>query len=417
MPRYRVRAYTEEGNLVEDIIEAPSFNDLVERVREKGLHFINADEVAEEAPRQVRREEEKEKKKAKRGFALFRGVSDRDMSLFCRQLGAMVNAGVGIIDALEIVADQMPNKRLAQTIMEVAKDVSEGMSLSGAMAQRANVFPELVINLVAVGEETGELDRALLRASEYYEKLAMIKSKIKSASFYPILVLVISTVIVTGILYFLVPTFAEIYKNLGGSLPLPTQILINASNALRENLLYIVGFVIAFSVAFRIAYTRSYGFRRSVHAFILKLPKFGDLALKSAMAKFGRTMATMFASGVSIERALEIAGKVAGNLVVKEAVDRVQKEVTEGQPMWASMEKTGRFPKLIVAMVKVGEETGRLDEMLDTIARFYEDEVDRTVEGLITLIEPLLIVILGTLIGAILIALYMPIFKMGELIS
>ena len=414
MPRYRVRAYTEEGNIVEDIIEAPSFNDLMERVREKGLHFINADEVAEEAPRQVKREEERKKG---RGFALFRGVSDRDMSLFCRQLGAMVNAGVGIIDALEIVADQMPNKRLAQTILEVAKDVSEGMSLSGAMAQRANVFPELVINLVAVGEETGELDRALLRASEYYEKLAMIKSKIKSASFYPILVLVISTVIVTGILYFLVPTFAEIYQNLGGSLPLPTQILINASNALRENLLYIVGFIVAFSVAFRMAYTKSYGFRRAVHAFILKTPKFGDLALKSAMAKFGRTMATMFARGVSIERALEIAGKVAGNLVVKEAVDRVQKEVTEGQPMWASMEKTERFPKLIVAMVKVGEETGRLDEMLDTIARFYEDEVDRTVEGLITLIEPLLIVILGTLIGAILIALYMPIFKMGELIS
>ncbi len=414
MPRYRVRAYTEEGNIVEDIIEAPSFNDLMERVREKGLHFINADEVAEEVPRQVKREEERKKG---RGFALFRGVSDRDMSLFCRQLGAMVNAGVGIIDALEIVADQMPNKRLAQTILEVAKDVSEGMSLSGAMAQRANVFPELVINLVAVGEETGELDRALLRASEYYEKLAMIKSKIKSASFYPILVLVISTVIVTGILYFLVPTFAEIYQNLGGSLPLPTQILINASNALRENLLYIVGFIVAFSVAFRMAYTKSYGFRRAVHAFILKTPKFGDLALKSAMAKFGRTMATMFASGVSIERALEIAGKVAGNLVVKEAVDRVQKEVTEGQPMWASMEKTERFPKLIVAMVKVGEETGRLDEMLDTIARFYEDEVDRTVEGLITLIEPLLIVILGTLIGAILIALYMPIFKMGELIS
>ena len=413
MPKYKVKAYTEEGNLVEDVIEAPSFNDLVEKVREKGLHFINADEIVETAPQK----EEKREERKRGGLTLFGRVGDRDISLFCRQLGAMVNAGVGIIEALEIVAEQMPNKRLSEAVAEVAKSVSEGTSLSEAMAARGDVFPELVINLVAVGEETGELDRALLRASEYYEKLAMIKSKIKSASFYPIFVLVIATVIVTGILYFLVPTFAQIYASMGGALPLPTQILINISNALRENILYVMGFIVIFSIAFRTAYKRSYGFRRAVHAFILKSPKFGDLALKSAMAKFGRTMATLFASGVSIERALEVAGKVAGNLVIKEAVDQVQKDVTEGQAMWSSMEKTGRFPKLIVAMVKVGEETGRLDEMLDTIARFYEDEVDRTVEGLITLIEPLLIVILGTIVGGILIALYMPIFKMGELIK
>ena len=410
MPRYRVRAYTDEGNLVEDVIEASGLNDLVEKVRERGLHFINADEIGEEAPPR------QEKKARGGGFALLSRVGDRDISLFCRQLGAMVNAGVGVIDALEIVAEQMPNKKLSEAVMEVARSVSEGTSLSDAMASRSDVFPELVINLVAVGEETGELDRALIRASEYYEKLAMIKGKIKSASFYPAFVLVVATVIVTGILYFLVPTFAKIYASFGGSLPLPTQMLINVSNALRENILYIIGFVAVFIILFRFIYKRSYGFRKAVHALILRTPKFGDLAVKSAMAKFGRTMATLFSSGVPIERALEVAGKVTGNLVIKEAVDRVQKDVTEGQAMWASMEKTGRFPRLIVAMVKVGEETGRLDDMLDTIARFYEDEVDRTVEGLITLIEPFLIVVLGTIVGAILIALYMPIFKLGELI-
>lgn len=414
MPKYRVRAYTEAGDLVEDVFEAPSFNDLLEKVREKGYHFINADELIEGAEPEVKKEKEEKKK----GRTFFLGkVGDRDTALFCRQLGAMVNAGVGIIDALDIVAGQMPNKKLATAVGEVARDVSEGMSLSDSMARRKDVFPELVINLVAVGEETGELDRALMRASEYYEKLAMIKSKIKSASFYPIFVLVIATVIVTGILYFLVPTFAEIYEGFGASLPLPTQVLINMSNVLRENILYIIGSIIVFSVVFRILYTRNYSFRRGVHKLILKSPKFGDLAVKSAMAKFGRTMATLFASGVSIEKALEVAGKVAGNLIIKEAVDRVQKDVTEGQAMWSAMEKTGQFPKLIVAMVKVGEETGRLDEMLDTIARFYEDEVDRTVEGLITLIEPMLIVVLGTIVGGILIALYMPIFKIGELVK
>ncbi len=411
MPKYKVKAYTVEGDLVEEIIEAPSLNDLMEKVREKGLHFINADEVIEAPP-------VKETKEKRRGvFSLLGKVGDRDIALFCRQLGAMVNAGVGIIDALEIVAGQMPNKKLATAVTEVSKEVSEGMSLSDSMAKRKDVFPELVINLVAVGEETGELDRALLRASDYYEKLAMIKSKIKSASFYPVFVLVIATFIVTGILYFLVPTFAEIYAGFGGALPLPTQVLINLSNALRENILYIIGSVAVLVFTFRYFYRKNYDFKKAVNMFVLKLPKFGDLAVKSSMAKFGRTMATLFASGVSIERALEVAGKVAGNLVIKEAVDEVQKRVTEGQAMWSSMEKTGQFPKLIVAMVKVGEETGRLDEMLDTIARFYEDEVDRTVEGLITLIEPMLIVVLGTIVGGILISLYMPIFKIGELVK
>ncbi len=414
MPKYKVKAYTEEGSLVEEVIEASNFNDLMDKVKQKGLNFVNADEIFDST---AVKEEKKEKEGKKKGISLFGGVGDRDIALFCRQLGAMVNAGVGIIDALEIVAEQMPNKKLSEAVAEVAREVSEGMSMSESMAKRANVFPELVINLVAVGEETGELDKALLRASEYYEKLAMIKSKIKSASFYPVFVLIIATVIVTGILYFLVPTFAEIYASFGGALPLPTQVLINISNALRANILYVIGGIVVFSVIFKTLYSRSYGFRKGVHQFILRLPKFGDLAVKSAMAKYGRTMATLFASGVSIERALEVAGKVAGNLVIQEAVEKVKKDVTEGQTMWSSMEKTGQFPKLVVAMVKVGEETGRLDEMLDTIARFYEDEVDRTVEGLITLIEPMLIVILGSIVGGILIALYMPIFKIGELVK
>ena len=412
MPRYRVKAYTEHGDVIEDVMEAPSFNDLMEKVRQKGYHFINAEEVGDQ-PQKADKKPQKTKK-----LTLLTGrVGDSDLALFCRQLGAMVNAGVGIIDALEIVAEQMPNKKLADAVNEVAKGVSEGMALSSAMNEHKDVFPELVINLVAVGEETGELDTALMRASEYYEKIAMIKSKIKSASFYPVFVLVIATAIVTGILYFLVPTFAKIYKSLGGELPIATQILINLSDALRNNMPTIIVSIVVFVIAFRLLYRRSYTFKKGVHKILLKSPKFGDLVTKSAMAKFSRTMATMFASGVSIERALEISGKVAGNVVIQEQVERVQKEVTEGQTMWSSMEKTKIFPKLIVAMVKVGEETGRLDEMLDTIARFYEDEVDRTVEGLISLIEPMLIVVLGVIIGGIMIGLYMPIFKMGELIK
>jgi type IV pilus assembly protein PilC len=415
MPTYRIKAFTDKGEIIEDVLEASSLNELVAKVREKGYNFINAEEIGGES----KVEEDRKKERGKgRGFALLGGkIGDSDIALFCRQLGAMVNAGVGIIDALEIVSGQMPNKKLAQALGEVAKDVSEGKPLSDSMGERPEVFPELVVNLVAVGEETGELDRALMRASEYYEKIAMIKSKIKSASFYPIFVLVIATGIVTGILYFLVPTFAGIYKAFGGELPFATQILISLSNFLRANIINIIGSLIAFVFVFRFLYNRSYGFRRGVHRFLLSTPKFGDLVLKSSMAKFSRTLATMFASGVSIEKGLQIAGKVAGNLIIQENVKKVEKDVTEGQAMWSSMEKAKVFPKLIVAMVKVGEETGRLDEMLDTIARFYEDEVDRTVEGLISLIEPMLIVVLGGIIGGIMIGLYMPIFKMGEVIG
>ena len=180
MPRYKVRAYNQEGGLVEEVFDAPTFTDLMEKVKEKGWNLVNADEIPEAGDTKAKSEK---KSKSKGGFTLFGGVGDRDISLFCRQLGAMVNAGVGIIEALEIVAEQMPNKKLGEATEEVAEDVSQGTSLSDALAKRKNVFPELVINLAAVGEETGELDRALLRASEYYEKIAMIKSKIKSASF------------------------------------------------------------------------------------------------------------------------------------------------------------------------------------------------------------------------------------------
>jgi len=245
----------------------------------------------------------------------------------------------------------------------------------------------------------------------------MIKSKIKSASFYPTFVVVVATVIVSGIIYFLVPTFAEIYSSLGGELPLPTQMLITASNTLRNSLPMVIISIVAFSLMFGYLYRNNYIFRKSVHKLSLRIPKMNDLVVKSTMAKFARTMATLFSSGVTLERAFEIAGQTTGNLIIKEAVEQAKRRVVEGEPMYRALEKTGLFPKLVIAMIKVGEETGRLDDMLETVARFYEDEFDKTVDGMIKLIEPILIVFIGGVVGLILIALYMPIFKMGELIK
>jgi type IV pilus assembly protein PilC len=382
MPRFRYKAIDEAGNVIEREGVYPSEEVLLGELARSGLSLVRIERIDKE---------EKEKKSIEIKLPFGGGVSDQDISIFCRQLGTMINAGLSVVDALDIIAEQLPNKRLSEAAKDVSAKVREGMSISSAMQMHPRVFPEFVVNLVKVGEETGGLDVSLLKAAEYYEKIAMIKSKIKSASFYPTFVVVVATAIVSGILYFLVPTFAQIYEGLGGELPLPTQMLIAASNALRN--------------------------RKAIHKLSLRVPKMSDLVVKSTMAKFARTMATLFSSGVALERTFEIAGQTAGNIVIKEAVDQARKAVTEGEPMYKALDKTGLFPKIVIAMIRVGEDTGRLDDMLETIARFYEDEFDKTVEGLIKLIEPMLIVFIGGVVGLILIALYMPIFKMGELIK
>ncbi|MCS7196138.1 MAG: type II secretion system F family protein [Aquificaceae bacterium] len=410
MPKFRYKAFDERGSFVEKEENYPTEEALIVELQQKGLNLVEITRVDKE-------EREKEKKPFTLPILGGGRVKDRELSIFCRQLGTMINAGLNLIDGLNILAEQLPDKRLAEASKKVAKMVSEGKPVSNSMMEFPTVFPDFVVNLVRVGEETGNLDVALIRAADYYEKIAMIKSKIKSAAFYPTFVLIVATAIIAGILYFLVPTFAEIYASFGGELPLPTQMLISASNALRSGLPSFFAFLVGFIFIFKLLMRSSYQFRKSVHAFMLKAPKMGELVMKSTMAKFARTMATLFSSGVALERAFEIAGQVTGNVVIKQAIETAKKSVIEGEPMYRALEKTGMFPKLIIAMVRVGEDTGRLDDMLDTIARFYEDEFDKAVEGMIKLIEPMLIVFIGGAVGTILIALYMPIFKMGELIK
>ena len=409
MPKYKYKAFDEGGKLVETTAEYPDPETLTADLQNKGLMVISVSSL----------EEEKTKEKGLGSLSLPLGgkVKDRDLSLFCRQLGTMVGSGLGLVEALNILAEQLPNKKLADASKELARMISEGMPVSASMAKFPSVFPEFVVNLVSVGEETGNLDLALTRAAEYYEKMAFIKSKIKSASFYPTFVVIIATAIVSGILYFLVPTFASLYKGLGGELPLPTQMLMAASDALRSKIIHLIAFIVGFSFLFRFLMKSSYQFKKAVHALMLRAPKMGELVMKSTMAKFSRSMATLFTSGVALERAFDIAGKVAGNVIIKEALEKAKKNIIEGSPMHKALENTGMFPKLIVAMVRVGEDTGKLDEMLDAVARFYEDEFDKAVEGMIKLIEPMLIVFIGGVVGLILIALYLPIFKLGELIK
>ncbi|NPB06680.1 MAG: type II secretion system F family protein [Aquificae bacterium] len=405
MPLFKYKAITEDGRVVEGEGEFASLAELAERLQKENLTLIASQKVEEKKPFSL-----------KLSIPFLGGISDRDWAILCRQLSVLVGAGVGLVEALELVAEQVPNRRLRQALLEVAREIEEGSSFHAALAKRRDVFPELLINLVAVGEETGELDVVLRRASEYYEKMAFIKGKIKSASFYPTFVFVIATLIVVGILTFVVPKFESIYRTLGGELPLPTQMLIRVSNFLKENLPLFMAVAVFTFIVLSYLYARSYGFRKRVHELLLRVPKFNELFEKAALARFSRTMATLFSAGVPIDRALQISAKVVGLIPIQEAVEKALQSVLEGKPLWKALQETGRFPRIIVVMIRVGEETGQLDEMLNTIANFFEEEVDRFIEALISLIEPVLIVFLGVVVGLILIALYLPIFEVGKLI-
>jgi type IV pilus assembly protein PilC len=342
-------------------------------------------------------------------------VKEEDLAIFSRQLGAMIGAGIGIAQALEILSEQMPNPSLRETLVKVKDDVVTGMSLSKAMQKHPKVFPYFLINLVAAAEESGKLDEILKRATLYYEKLAAIKRKIKSASWYPTAVVVIATLIVLGLLTFVVPTFGEIYASFGGELPAPTQILINISNIIKSNILFVVAFFIILAVINKQIYKTDKG-KRFYHKLFLKIPLIGKILHKGALAKFARTFATLINGGVSILRSIEIASSVVGNVLIEESLQKTKDEIEKGKPIAVSLSKE-YFPPMFIAMASVGENTGRLDEMLDTIANFYEDEVDREVDALISTLEPLLMVFIGGIVGFILIALYLPIFRMGDLIK
>lgn len=406
MPKYRYKALTPDGRIVEGEGEFPSLLSLAEFLSRENLTLISTKELTEKEKKEITIEIP----------SPFGGVSDRDWSLLCRQLSVLIGAGVGIVEALQLLSEQITNKKLKKAILDVSRLVEEGSSFTAALRKHRDIFPEFIINLVEVGEETGELDLVLRRAADYYEKLAFIKGKVKSASFYPTFVMIIATIIVGGILTFIVPQFESIYKSFGSELPLPTQMLINISNTLRKNFPVFGGIFIISAVIFIYLYRNNLSFRESVHKFLLRIPKLGEIFEKSAMARFARTMATLFSSGVPIERALEISAKVVGMIPLEKAIEQAKEDVLEGKTLWFSLERTKKFPKMVIAMVKVGEESGQIDDMLNSIANFYEEEVDRLIEGLISLIEPMLIVILGGIIALILIALYLPIFKIGELI-
>ncbi len=343
-------------------------------------------------------------------------VKEKDVVIFARQFATMINAGLPIIQCLELLSAEEPNKTFKKIIITVKDDIEGGVSLSDALKKHPEVFDELFINLVAAGEAGGILDVILNRLSAYMEKAMKLKARVKGAMTYPAATLVIAMAVTVLFLYKVVPVFEDMFSGFGSALPGPTQVLVNMSRFVQNNILYmIIGVVIAV-----IAYKRYYKTERGrlqIDTLVLKAPVFGILLKKVAVAKFSRTLSTMMSSGVPILDGLEIVSKTAGNKVVENALMETRKSISEGKTIAEPLSESRIFPSMVVSMISVGENTGALDAMLGKIADFYDDEVDAAVDAMTALLEPFMLVFLGGVVGGMLIALYLPIFSMAGAIQ
>ena len=339
-------------------------------------------------------------------------VKASDVIIFCRQFSTMIDAGLPIIQCLDILYAQNDNKTFKKMLKDVKSNVESGQTLAEAMKKYPRQFDDLFVNMIAAGEAGGILDAILRRLAGYMEKARKLKSQVKGAMTYPVVTLVIAIVVLGIILVFVIPVFQEMFSDLGGELPVPTQIVVRISEIVKSKILYIIIGLGLLGFALKKFYATEKG-QDTVDDLLLKIPVFGELLRKVAVAKFTRTMGTMLASGVAILEALDIVAKTSGNRTIERAIYDVRSGIAEGRTMADPLAESGVFPAMVCQMISVGESTGALDAMLEKIADFYDEEVDQAVDNLTSLIEPFMLVFLGVTIGGLVVAMYLPIFKMA----
>ena len=343
-------------------------------------------------------------------------VTGKDVVIFTRQLSTMIDAGLPLVQGLEILGNQQDNPTFKKILVQVRADVETGTTFADALKKHPKVFDSLFCNMVEAGEIGGILDTILARLAVFMEKAMALKKRVKGAMTYPIICLAISIVILGIILIFVVPVFDTMFKDFGAALPLPTQFVVNMSNFVQSNFLYGLAFVAFCIFLFKKFYATERG-EKKVDALLLDLPVFGDLIRKVAVAKFSRTLGTMLKSGVPILESLSVVARTSGNKVIETAVFRTADAISEGRPIAEPLEETGVFPNMVVQMINVGEAVGALDAMLEKIADFYDAEVDQAVENLTAMIEPFMMVFLGGVIGGLVVAMYLPIFQLGQVVG
>lgn len=339
-------------------------------------------------------------------------VKEKDIIIFARQFSTMIDAGLPIIQCLDILQAQQENATFKKILKKIKDGVEGGATLADTLKNHPKLFDNLFVNMIAAGEAGGILDVILKRLSGYMEKAAKLKSKVKGAMVYPAITIAVAVIVVIVILVFVIPVFQDMFAEFGSALPAPTLIVIAISNFVKDKILWILGGLILFAIALRQYYKTDKG-KLVIDSFMLKSPVFGMLLRKVAVAKFTRTMGTMLSSGVAILDALDIVAKTSGNKVIENAIYNVRSGIAEGRTMADPLQASGVFPAMVCQMISVGESTGALDAMLEKIADFYDEEVDQAVENLTAMIEPLMIVFLGVVIGGLVVALYLPIFKMA----
>ena len=343
-------------------------------------------------------------------------ITTQDTTIFMRQMATMMKAGVPLVQSFEIVADGLDNPSMKEVVLAIKNEVEGGNNFAGALKKHPNLFEELVCSLVDAGEQSGALETMLERIAMYKEKSEALKAKIKKALKYPISVVVVA-IVVTGILLVkVVPTFKELFEGFGAELPAFTQFVIGISEWVQANWIFGILLIAATIMGFSEAKKRFPAFNAALDRLTLKLPVAGEIAYKATVARFARTLSTTFAAGVPLIDALTSCAEASGNVVYRDAILRIREDVSTGQQLQFAMRSTGVFPSMALQMVAIGEESGALDAMLDKVASYFEDEVDNAVDGLTSMMEPLIMSVLGVLIGGLIIAMYLPIFQLGQVV-
>ena len=401
--RYHYKVRDRNGNIVEGVVEAESKTAVRDKLRSMGATPLDIKEAATGLQREIK-------------FGMPKQVKMKDLAVFARQFATMIDSGLAMLRSLQILAEQTENEELRKVLRMVKSDVESGSPLSEAFSKHPKVFPMLMVNMTRAGEVGGFLDKTMLEIAEAYEAEVRLKGKIKSAMTYPVVVFVLAMLMCVAMLIFVVPVFSKMFENLGGELPAPTKVLVFMSQSLKSGLplLAILGFAGVFTWR---KYSTHPAVRNVLDPLKLRLPVFGALFQKIALARFARNFGTLLSAGVPILQCLDIVADTTGSVVIARAVRSVQDSVRQGESIAKPLSAHEVFPPMVVQMMSVGEDTGALDQMLGKIAEFYDQEVEATTEALTALIEPLMIAFLGGIVGSMIVALYMPIFKVFNLIS
>jgi type IV pilus assembly protein PilC len=405
MPQFKYTAKNTAGKTVEGVIDAPVQKMAADKLRIQRFTSVSLSEMKAAGPNFL----------SKLKF-LQPGVKSKDLVIFSRQLATLVGAGVPIVQGLNILTDQIQSVTFKAIINAIRSDIESGIAIADAMKKHPKAFSELYVSMIRAGETGGVLDAILERLSAYLESSEELKGKVKGAMVYPIVICGVATVVTLFLLIAVIPTFKNVFASFGGELPFPTRILLMISDFLRHQFIFLVTIPIGAAIGLSRFYKTEKGLQ-TIDQILIRLPVFGDLLTKVAVSKFTRTLGTLIKSGVPILQALDTVAKTSGNKVVENAIMKARESIREGEKIADPLKASGVFPPMVIQMISVGEETGNLEIMLSKIADFYDQEVDTAVKAMTSLIEPVIICVMGVVIGAIVICMFLPIFKMSSMIE